>query len=161
MASAPTTVVFGSDHAGFALKDQLVKYVKEKYPKITVNDVGAHSEDRVDYPKYGQKVGELVSKDINDPLPSTLGIAVCGTGIGISIAANKVSGVRCALCHDHYTGLMARQHNNANVLALGGRVVGVEVAKEVVDVFLTTRFLGQQHATRIGMLESNGTTHVE
>ena len=134
-------IVIGSDHGGFELKETLVAYLRTEC-KVEVTDVGTFTSDRVDYPDIAHKVVTTM-KD------QDVGIVVCGTGIGISIAANKLHGVRCALCHDHYTAMMARQHNDANVLALGGRVLGVEIAKEIVHTFMNTSFLGQRHAGRV------------
>ncbi|KAI9151210.1 hypothetical protein H9P43_009825 [Blastocladiella emersonii ATCC 22665] len=148
----PRAVVIGSDHAGFALKEEIRAFIASKFASIQVEDVGCYTAERVDYPTFGKLVGTKVSKEVTEPMPSTLGIVVCGSGIGISIAANKVEGVRCALCHDHYTGKMSRMHNNANVLALGGRTTGVDVAKEIVEAFLTTGFEGGRHGDRIAML---------
>jgi ribose 5-phosphate isomerase B len=104
----------------------------------------------VDYPDYAKLVAEKVLEKTDGPRP--VGILVCGSGIGISIAANKIKGIRCALCHDHYTSLMTRKHNDANILALGGRTTGVEVAKDIVDVFLNTAFEGNQHAVRVAKI---------
>ncbi|ORZ35252.1 Ribose/Galactose isomerase-domain-containing protein [Catenaria anguillulae PL171] len=149
----PQHVVIGADHGGFALKEELRAFIASKFASIKVEDVGCYSEERVDYPTFGKLVGSKVTKTTTELMPETLGIVVCGSGIGISIAANKVQGVRCALAHDHYTGKMCRLHNNANVLALGGRTTGPEVAKEIVEAFLTTEFEGGRHGERIAMME--------
>uniref|UniRef100_A0A7S3CY58 Ribose-5-phosphate isomerase n=1 Tax=Palpitomonas bilix TaxID=652834 RepID=A0A7S3CY58_9EUKA len=148
MAGAVTkrVVFIGSDHGGFALKQALVEHISKK-GDVDVRDLGTNSDESVHYPRYGKEVGESVLKSAD-----SLGIVVCGTGIGISIAANKVKGVRCALCHDITTSRLCRQHNNANVLAMGGRVIGVEVAKDMVDAFLSTPFEGGRHAHRIGLI---------
>ena len=105
----------------------------------------------MDYPDIGADVGARVVRG-----EAARGIVVCGTGIGISIAANKVDGVRCALCHDYYTALMARHHNNANVLALGGRTTGIEVAKQIVETFLTEQFDGGRHQRRLDKIPNSG-----
>lgn len=140
-------VVVGSDHGGFDLKVQLVEHLKSK--GISVEDVGCHSATRCDYPDIAAVAGKAVA-DRN----FGKGILVCGSGIGISIAANKVPGVRCALLHDHYGAVMSRRHNNANMMALGGRVTGVEVAKEIVDAFLTTEFDGGRHEARVDKINA-------
>ena len=135
-------VAIGSDHAGFRIKEVIREYlVKAGYP---VDDLGTSSEESVDYPDFGRAVGEGVAggKD-------RFGVAVCGTGIGISIAANKVRGIRAAVAHDVTTAKLAREHNDANVLALGGRVVDEGLAVEMVDAFLKTPFAGGRHARRV------------
>ncbi|KAI9219761.1 Ribose/Galactose isomerase-domain-containing protein [Blastocladiella britannica] len=148
----PRAIVIGSDHGGFALKEEIRAHLAAKFATIAVEDVGCYSTDRAEYPAYGKLVASKVTKDTDAAMPDTIGIVVCGSGIGISIAANKVEGARCALCHDHYTGKMSRMHNNANVLALGGRTTGPDVAKEIVDAFLTTAFEGGRHGDRIKLL---------
>ena len=135
-------IVIGSDHAGFLVKEAIRKYLVAA--GYAVDDRGTSSEESVDYPDYGKAVGERVASKQAD-----LGIAVCGSGIGISIAANKVPGVRAALAHDVMTARLAREHNDANVLALGGRVVTPEAALEMVQTFLTTAYLGGRHQRRL------------
>lgn len=138
MESATTgieKVFIGADHAGYELKEILKKHL-ENY-KVAVEDLGPYSTDKVDYPDYAVKVAQAVVKAGDDN--KNLGVLVCGSGIGISIAANKVKGVRCGLCHDHYTALMSRSKDYCNVVAVGGRVIGPEVAKQIVDVYLTTK----------------------
>src|SRR5690554_2465602 len=134
-------VVIGSDHAGFEMKE----FVKEHLAKkgITVSDVVAKSLESVDYPVFGKTVGNKVVKENYD-----FGIVICGTGIGISIAANKVKGVRAALVHDEETARLAKEHNNANVLALGGRTTSKEDAKKIIDAYLETKF-EERHQNRI------------
>jgi ribose 5-phosphate isomerase B len=141
-ASAKPRIAIGSDHAGFSVKETIRKYLEGA--GYAVNDLGTSSEESVDYPDYGKAVGEQVAAKQAD-----LGVAVCGTGIGISIAANKVPGVRAALAHDVHTARLAREHNDANVLALGGRVVTGEAAVEMVQVFLATTYLGGRHQRRL------------
>ena len=146
-ASAKPRIAIGSDHAGFSVKEIIRKYLEGA--GYAVNDLGTSSEESVDYPDYGKAVGEhVVSKQAD------LGIAVCGTGIGISIAANKVRGVRAAVAHDVNTARLAREHNDANVLALGGRIVTGEAAIEMVRVFLTTAYLGGRHQRRLDKIAS-------
>ena len=147
--NAKNTIIVGSDHGGFDLKVQIVDHLKAK--GYAVNDVGCHSATRCDYPDIAVLAGVATVEETN-----TLqrGIVACGSGIGISIAANKVPGVRCALLHDHYGAVMCRKHNNANMIALGGRTTGVEIAKEIVDAFLSTEFEGGRHEGRVGKIMS-------
>jgi len=139
---AKPRIVIGSDHAGFPVKETIRKYLEAA--GYAVDDQGTSSEESVDYPDYGKAVGERVASKQAD-----LGIAVCGSGIGISIAANKVPGIRAALAHDVMTARLAREHNDANVLALGGRVVTGDTAVEMVQTFLTTAYLGGRHQRRL------------
>jgi ribose 5-phosphate isomerase B len=141
-SSAKPRIVIGSDHAGFPVKETIRKYLAAA--GYAVDDQGTSSEESVDYPDYGKAVGERVASKQAD-----LGIAVCGSGIGISIAANKVPGIRAALAHDVMTARLAREHNDANVLALGGRVVTGATAVEMVQTFLTTAYLGGRHQRRV------------
>lgn len=146
-SSTAKSVVVGSDHGGFDLKVQIVEHLKAQ--GVVVEDVGCHSAARCDYPDIASLAGKAVADGRH-----AQGIVVCGSGIGISIAANKVPGIRCALLHDHYGAVMCRRHNNANMMALGGRVTGVEVAKEIVDAFLSTEFDGGRHEARVGKIMS-------
>ncbi len=132
----------GSDHGGYELKEYIKEYLDKE--NIDYVDYGTYSMDSVDYPDYGKLVSQaVVNKEVDR------GIVICGTGIGISIACNKVRGIRCALCSDTYSARMSREHNNANILALGGRVVGRDLALEIVSVWLKTEFTGGRHARRI------------
>ena len=135
----------GSDHAGLLLRQHLVEVLRGLGD--TVEDLGTHDAASVDYPVYGAEVGRRVAAD-----PEARGLVVCGTGIGISIAANKIPGVRCALVHDAFTATMARAHNNANVIALGARVVGAGVAESAVAAFRAAAFEGGRHAHRVEQL---------
>ena len=146
---AKSAIFIAADHGGFELKNHLVKHLEATSRHVI--DLGTHSTASVDYPDYASLVAEKV---LLPTTPPNVGILVCGSGIGISIAANKIKGIRCGLCHDHYTAVMTRRHNNANVLALGGRVVGVEVAKEIVDAFLETAFDGGHHQARIDKIHA-------
>ena len=144
-------IAIGSDHAGFHLKQYLLHTLRERGHDIT--DCGSYDEGSVDYPDYAKAVSELVvSGEVEK------GIVICGTGIGISIAANKIKGIRAALCHTEYSALMARQHNDANVLALGGEVLGKSLALAIADVFLGELFSGgsrhRQRIDKISGLES-------
>ena len=134
-------VALGADHAGFPIKETIRQFLQNA--GYLVDDLGTWSEESVDYPDYGN-VGECVAahKDV-------FGIAVCGTGIGISIAANKVRGIRAAVAHDVSTARLAREHHDANVLALGGPVVSGSQAIEMVQAFLNTAFVGGRHARRV------------
>ena len=138
-------IAIGSDHGGYALKQVIISHLADR--GIEFRDFGTFSEESCDYPEYGEAVGRAVASG-----ECELGIAVCGTGIGISIAANKVHGVRAAACSDCYTAEMCRRHNDANVLALGGRVIGPGLALKIVDIFLSTGFDGGRHARRLGKL---------
>ena len=138
-------IALGSDHGGLDLKREIMKHLDEK--GIAYKDFGTYSQDSCDYPVYGEMVGKAV---VSGECES--GIVICGTGIGISIAANKVHGVRAALCHDCYSAEYTRRHNNANVLALGGRVIGAGHALKIVDIFLDTDFEGGRHARRVELI---------
>ena len=135
----------GSDHGGYDLKEHVVKYLQDE--GIEYVDYGTDSLDSVDYPEFGQKVAEaVINKEVDK------GIVICGTGIGISISANKVPGIRCALCGDTYSARMSIEHNNANILALGGRVTGRDLAIEIVSVWLKATFQGDRHIRRINKI---------
>ncbi|MCQ2470890.1 MAG: ribose 5-phosphate isomerase B [Clostridia bacterium] len=137
-------VALGADHGGFELKEAIKAHLTEKGYEIV--DFGTDSTESVDYAVFGEKVGEYVVKE------GILGILCCGTGIGISLAANKVNGVRAACCSDYFSAKMTRAHNNANILALGGRVVGIGLGLELVDIFLSTEFEGGRHQRRIDQI---------
>jgi ribose 5-phosphate isomerase B len=137
----------GSDHAGLGLKRQLVAQLKELGDEVI--DIGTDSDASVDYPDFGAEVGRRVAAD-----PNARGLLVCGSGIGISIAANKVPGVRCALVHDTFTAEVARSHNNANVVAMGSRVVGSGVAEHALQTFRATSFAGGRHQRRVEKLSA-------
>lgn len=140
-------IALAADHGGFELKEKVKVFLQEK--GIEVLDLGAHNEDSVDYPNYGKACGEAV---VNGD--AQRGIVVCGTGIGISIAANKVKGIRCALCTSTFMADMSRRHNDANILSLGGRVLEPELALEIVNVWLTTEFEGGRHQRRVDLLDN-------
>jgi len=147
-------IAIGADHAGYALKEEIVRFLQASgYP---VEDVGTHGEESVDYPDYAIQVARAVATGQAD-----LGILICGTGIGMSITANKVKGIRAAVATDGYMARMAREHNNANILCLGGRVLGAGSALDIVQAFLQSRFAGGRHVGRVGKiqaLEQAGTT---
>ncbi|SFR62791.1 ribose 5-phosphate isomerase B [Anaeromicropila populeti] len=140
-------IAIGCDHGGYLLKQEIIKYFEEK--GISYQDFGCYDEQSVDYPLYARKVADaVVSKQCDK------GILICGTGIGISIAANKVQGIRAALCHDCFSAEATREHNDANVLAMGARVVGAGLALKIVDTFLNTEFSNdERHKRRIHLIE--------
>lgn len=141
-------IALAADHGGFELKEKVKVYLLDKGYEVL--DLGSdNGEISVDYPNYGKLCGETVVKGEADK-----GIVVCGTGIGISIAANKVKGIRCALCTNVFMAEMASKHNNANILSLGGRVLDTELALQIVETWLTTEFEGGRHQTRVDMLDS-------
>ncbi len=135
-------IFIGSDHGGFELKNELISYL-EKDLKLSFKDMGCFSKDSVDYPDIASVVANEVLKE------KSLGILICGTGIGISVAANKIDGIRCALCGNEYSATMARRHNDANILALGGRTTGPELAKAILKAFLEGEFEGGRHQKRV------------
>lgn len=137
----------GSDHGGYALKEEIKRFLEDR--GVAFEDMGTYSSESCDYPDIARAVAERVNKDEDNR-----GILICGTGIGMSIAANKVRGIRCALCHDAYGAEYARRHNNANIIAFGGRTTGVEIAKQMVEIFLSTPFDGGRHARRVGKIEA-------
>ena len=140
--NAKPRIALGADHAGYHIKETIKQYLEEA--GYAVDDLGTWSEEAVDYPDYGKAVGERVARGEDD-----LGIAACGTGMGIAIVANKVPGIRAAVAHDEMTARLAREHNDANVLALGGRVVTDAQAIHIVKTFLAARFAGGRHQRRV------------
>ena len=138
-------IAIGSDHGGYALKEHIKAYLTSK--GITCLDVGCNSPESCDYPIFGKAVGEAVASGQCEK-----GIVICTTGIGISISANKVKGIRAALCADSFTAEMTRRHNDSNVLAMGAGVVGVNLADRIVDVFLSTEFEGGRHERRVNLM---------
>lgn len=140
-------VALGADHAGVALKDELADHLRAR--GIEVLDLGTHGTDRVDYPDFGAAVGRAVASG-----DAALGVAVCGSGLGICMAANKVPGVRAATVHDVTSARLTRAHNDANVICLGERLTGPEVAKDAVDAFLDAEFEGGRHAGRVAKLDA-------
>lgn len=138
-------LAIGSDHGGFELKNHIIEHLKEI--GVDYKDFGTYDENSVDYPDIAERVGNsVVSSECEK------GILICGTGIGISIAANKIKGVRAALCHDVYSAKMTKQHNDANIICMGGRVIGRELAFMIVDTWLSEEFLGGRHADRIAKI---------
>ena len=139
-------IAIGNDHVGYSLKKQIVEYLSGKGHEMI--DFGADNEARVDYPVYAEKVALAVTNNEYER-----GILICGTGGGISIAANKVHGIRCIVCSEPYTARLSRLHNDANILALGARVIGDETAKMIVDEFLAAEYEGGRHQIRVDMIK--------
>jgi ribose 5-phosphate isomerase B len=143
--TAKNRIALGADHAGFELKQRIREFLEQS--GYEVDDVGAHSTESVDYPDFARQVAERVARG-----EARLGILTCGTGIGMSIAANKVHGVRAALAHDVMTAHLAREHNDANVLAVGARVLSEETVLAIVREFLRTDFAGGRHERRVAKI---------
>ena len=135
----------GCDHAAVPLKDQVVAQLRAAGHQV--EDLGTHSSEPVDYPDIAAGVARTVAADRAD-----LGVLCCGTGIGMSIAANKIPGVRAAVCHDTTTARLSRQHNDANVLCMGGRTTGMETARDILDIWLATAYEGGRHTRRVGKI---------
>lgn len=140
-------IVIASDHGGFALKQELMKHLTAR--GVEYEDIGSYNEESCDYPVYAEKAARGVAEGKYEK-----GILVCGTGIGMSLAANKVKGIRCAVLSDCFSAEMCRAHNDANMIALGGRVIGAELAKRMVDLFLDTPFQGGRHARRVELIRA-------
>jgi len=138
-------VAIGSDHGGFRLKEEIKQLLGEM--NIQFRDFGTFSTDSVDYPDISRNVAQAVAGGECDR-----GIIICGTGIGVSIAANKIKGIRAALCHDVFSAQMSREHNDANILTMGERVIGFGLARTIVETWLTTEFTGGRHAVRVGKI---------
>jgi ribose 5-phosphate isomerase B len=139
-------IVIGSDHAAFEMKSAAIAYLQKKYSREAV-DLGAYNSERVDYPDYAAKVCEAVLQSAN-----ASGILICGTGIGMSIAANKFRGIRAALCHDAYAAAMARAHNDANILCFGARSIGLGAMESIIDAWLSADFEGGRHGDRLAKI---------
>ena len=138
-------IAIGNDHAAVELKNHIAEYVAKMGHEVV--NFGTDTNESTDYPRYALKVGQAVTSGECDR-----GIVICGTGIGISIAANKVKGIRCALCGDPCSASLCRQHNNANVLAMGARIIGPTLAESIVDAFLNTEFEGGRHQRRVNLI---------
>lgn len=144
-------IAIGSDHGGYELKQHVIQYLDEK--KIPYEDMGCYSRESCDYAEFGHAVARAVAEGKCEK-----GIVICTTGIGISISANKIPGIRCALCGDSFSARMTRLHNDANVLAMGAGIIGTNLALEIVDVFLNTEFSNEErHIRRIGLIEKTET----
>ncbi len=142
-----THLYIASDHAAYGLKEKVKTYLTSKYPDYELHDLGCHSEESVHYPEYGKAVADKVAGTDHK------GIVLCGSGIGISIAANRVRGARAALCMTAQMAALSREHNNANILALGARLIDEQLAYEMIDAFMTTDFAGGRHQLRVEMLD--------
>lgn len=141
-----TQIAIGCDHVGFELKTHIIEHLQSK--GYGIKDFGTHSTERTDYPLFAKAVADAVTKGECEK-----GILVCGTGVGISIAANKVKGVRAVVCSEPYSALLSRQHNDTNILALGARVVGRDLALMIADIWLGGEFEGGRHQRRVDMIE--------
>lgn len=139
-------IYIGSDHGGFELKEIVKAYLESN--SYSVKDLGCYSEESVDYPQFGRAVAKAVVEN------NARGIVICGTGIGISMSANKVKGARAGLCHSVEYAKLTRQHNDANILAMGGRFVEPELAKKITDAFLNTEFEGGRHQKRVDDIDN-------
>lgn len=142
------SVAIASDHAGFKLKQELIGIFSKTYD---ISDLGTDSEESVDYPDYAQNVVEYLENH-----PNALGIIICGSGVGVNIAANRFSHIRAVLCHDIEEAELARRHNNANVITIGARSISQEQAVKIVDKFLSTKFEGGRHEKRVNKLSERG-----
>lgn len=140
-------IAIGSDHGGFKLKGKIIEFLRGK--EILFEDFGTFDEESCDYPDIAKKIAEKVSDNTFD-----FGILICGTGIGVSITANKIPGIRAALCGDTFSAKMSKEHNNANILCLGQRVIGEGLALDIVDVWLKSEFLGGRHKRRVDKIEN-------
>lgn len=140
-------IAIGNDHTAVEMKNHIVKYLEDKGYELV--NFGTDTEERVDYPVYGKKVADAVASG-----ECELGILICGTGIGISLAANKVKGIRAAVCSEAYSAELTRRHNNSNIIAFGARVVGTATAETIVDAFLEAEFEGERHAARVDMISA-------
>ncbi len=135
----------GNDHVGYEMKQEIIDHLKERGYEVV--DYGAYSSDRCNYPVYGEKVANAIVNGEVD-----LGVLICGTGVGISLAANKVKGIRACVCSEPYTAKLSRMHNNAQIIAFGARVIGPELAMMIVDEFLNAEFQGGRHAERVALI---------
>ena len=140
-------IAIGCDHGGYLLKQDILIWLEEN--DYEFEDFGCYNTESVGYPVYAEKVARAVASGECEK-----GIVICTTGIGVSMAANKVKGIRCALCGDSYSAEMSRRHNDANVLAMGAGIIGPNMAKKITEVFLTTTFEGGRHARRVGLLDN-------
>ena len=148
MADSNKSVVIGSDHGAVELKEKVTAFLEKN--GYTVDDLGTHGDDPIDYPEISKKVCETFLKG-----DYAFGVVLCGTGIGVSIAANKVPGIRCALIHDPFTAEMAKAHNNANIIAMGGRIKYDQPLEMILSAYLDTEFLGEErHARRVAKLSA-------
>lgn len=139
-------IIIGSDHAGYDLKGKIIQYIESK--GLDIQDAGTYSKDSCDYPVIAKNVANKIAQN-----EYKRGILICGTGIGMSIAANKVKGIRAAVVSDTCSAKMSRLHNNSNIICMGERIVGEELAKDIIDIWLNTEFLAGRHEKRVNMIE--------
>ena len=139
-------IAIGSDHIGYLYKEEIKKYLEER--NIEYKDFGCFSNKRIDYPLVGKKVAESIVKGKCDK-----GILICGTGVGVGISANKINGIRAVICSEPYSAKLSRAHNDSNILAFGARVIGIELAKMIIEIWLNTSFKGGRHRARIDLIE--------
>lgn len=144
------TIILGADHAGFRLKERLSEFLKSQ--GHTVQDIGCYSEDSVDYPRIGATLAEAIQPTETNGDTPRFGVLCCGSGIGISMSANRHPWIRAVVAHDHNTAIMSRRHNDANVICFGGRVIAPELACDILETFLKTPFDGGRHQQRVDML---------
>ena len=152
--SVPMKIAIGSDHAGYVLKAHLLEHLQDN--GIDVDDFGGQSPEKIDYPVAGERVADAVATGGYDK-----GILVCGTGVGMSITANKVPGIRAVVCSEPYSARMSREHNDANILCLGERVLGAGLAVEILDAWLSAQFEGGRHASRVAIITEVEQKHVK
>ena len=138
-------LAIGNDHVGYEMKLEIIRHLEERGHEVV--DYGAYSAERSDYPVYGEIVARAVASGECDA-----GVLICGTGVGISISANKVHGIRAAVCSEPVTAALTKRHNNANIIAFGARIVGIETAKAIVDAWLDAEFEGGRHAHRVALM---------
>lgn len=140
-------IAIGCDHVGYEMKSKVIAHLEEK--GYIIENFGTDSSDRTDYPIYGNAVGKAVASGDCEK-----GILICGTGVGISISANKIKGVRAVVCSEPYTALLSREHNDTNILAFGARVVGSDLALMIIDAWLSGKYQGERHAKRVKMISN-------
>ena len=138
-------IVIGNDHAAVEMKKEIAVYLKSLGHEVV--NIGVDTTDSCNYPEYGEKAGRMVAAGEAD-----CGVLICGTGVGISIAANKVKGIRAAVCSEPVTARLVKEHNNANIIAFGARIVGIETAKAIIDAWLNAQFQGGRHQTRVDLI---------
>lgn len=139
-------IVIANDHAAVDMKMEIMAYLKELGHEVI--NIGTDTPDRCNYPDYGEKAGRMVAAGEAD-----CGVLICGTGVGISIAANKVKGIRAAVCSEPVTARLVKEHNNANIIAFGARIVGIETARAIIDAYLNAEFQGGRHAERVALID--------
>ena len=148
-------IIIASDHGGFQLKQNIIKFLEKEHTSYTITNVGVYNEDSMDYPDicqdliYRYNLSNLYNSRVEKKQIEGFCIVICGTGIGVSISCNKYKNIRCALCHNEYTAEMAKKHNNANVIAMGGRILNIETAINIINTFINTQYEGGRHQRRL------------